>query len=157
MVHVNPPHQPPLSANVPSTIICDRLDNRQIDGQTHGQTERQKEGRWPALMSFMGMCAERRTDKCWQTDRQIDRRYTYMCVSACVMCVWADVRPGCVFLQWKMRGREQEAALRETDGPPCCGHVHTNSHTHTHSEWHTAVQPARQHIRERLRKTQKNT
>ena len=39
MARVKPPPPPPRP------IICDRLDDRQIDGQTRRQTERQKEGR----------------------------------------------------------------------------------------------------------------
>lgn len=40
MARVKPPPSP-----TSHPIICDRLDDRQIDGQTHRQTERQKEGR----------------------------------------------------------------------------------------------------------------
>lgn len=40
MARANPPLLP-----IPRPIICDRLDDRQIDGQTRRQTERQKEGR----------------------------------------------------------------------------------------------------------------
>lgn len=52
------------------------------------------------------MCADGHedTNECGQTDRQIDRQkvdfYVFMRAHVCV-CVSADVRPGCVFLQWQ--------------------------------------------------------
>ena len=71
-----------------------------------------------------------------QTDRQTDRRYIYMCVCACArmcVCVSGCHTRLCVPAVAEMRGREQETALLETDGLPCCGHTHARSRTNSHT------------------------
>lgn len=52
-------------------------------------------------------------------------------VSVCARCVWADVRPGCVFLQWQRWEGENRKLLswRQMD----CHAVDTHAHTHTRS------------------------